>query len=330
MFQKKLGIFSSFILLTLLILSSCRDNNGSNPITYLLVSVGNPGNASDTTGFGAVSYSYQIGKYEVTISQYATFLNAVAATDTYGLYDSNMTTDLNSAGISRSGSSGTYTYSVLDNSGSSSNRPITYVNWFDAARFANWMSNGQPIGTQTSITTENGAYNLNGAISGSAIPKNTTNPNTNSAPTYYIPTENEWYKAAYYSPTLNSGAGGYYLYATQNDSAPGNVVGNTANQANNFTTVFCVTQSGNYVGTTLNYLTDVGAFTASGSYYGTYDQSGNVWEWNDLDGTVLPYRGIRGGFWWAGAVPMQKSLYTTDSLTRIENGLGFRLSSPAQ
>ena len=54
-------------------------------ITYDLVAVGNAGNANDTTGFGAVAYPYQIGKYHVTISQYAAFLNAVAATDTYSL-----------------------------------------------------------------------------------------------------------------------------------------------------------------------------------------------------------------------------------------------------
>lgn len=299
------------------------------PLLYSLVRVANPGNANDSTGYGGVAYIYQIGKYEVSISQYTTFLNAVAATDAYGLYDSNMSTDLNSAGITRSGSSGSYTYSVMDNGGSSANRPITYVSWFDAARFANWMANGQPSGAQTTTTTENGSYALNGATSGMAIPPNMINPNTASAPAYYIPTENEWYKAAYYNPTLNSGAGGYYIYATQSNSAPGNSVGSAANQANYFTTVFSLTQNGNYVAMTQNYLTDVGAFSSSGSYYGTFDQGGNVWEWNDLDGSALPYRGIRGGYWWAGTVPMQSLLYSTDSLTRVENGLGFRLSSTA-
>ncbi|MEY3895678.1 MAG: hypothetical protein RLZZ214_1197, partial [Verrucomicrobiota bacterium] len=40
------------------------------------VPVGNAGNAADTTGYGAVSYAYQMGKYEVTNAQYAEFLNA--------------------------------------------------------------------------------------------------------------------------------------------------------------------------------------------------------------------------------------------------------------
>ena len=56
---------------------------------------------SGVQNFGAVGYAYSIGKYEVTVGQYTAFLNAVAATDTYGLYDSQMATDLNIAGIAR-------------------------------------------------------------------------------------------------------------------------------------------------------------------------------------------------------------------------------------
>ena len=210
------------------------------PVTYDLVPVGNAGNANDpATGnlYGGVAYDYQIGKYDVTIGQYTAFLNAVAATDTYSLYNANMGTDQNIRGISRTGSPGSYSYSVIGPDGvvngqSGANRPITYVSWWDSARFANWVANGQPTGAQTSKTTENGAYNVNGATSGIAPARNVTNPNTGATPTYVIPTENEWYKAAYYSPVLNSGSGGYYTYATQSNATPGNVIGSGANQAN--------------------------------------------------------------------------------------------------
>ena len=214
----------------------------AHAVTIDMVTVGNPGNANDTTGYGAVNYSYQIGKYDVTIGQYAAFLNAVAKTDTYSLYNGSMATDLNVAGISRTGVSGSYTYGVINNGGDSSNRPITYVSWWDSARFSNWMANGQPTGAQTSTTTENGAYNVNGATSGTAPARNVTNPNTGVAPTFFIPKENEWYKAAYYSPTLNSGSGGYYTYATQSNTAPGNVIGSAANQANYYAGNYSVTQ----------------------------------------------------------------------------------------
>ena len=224
----------------LLTLSALLFSVAAHAITYDLVPVGNPGNANDpATGnlYGGVAYDYQIGKYDVTIGQYTEFLNAVAKTDTYSLYNASMGTDQNIRGISRSGVSGSYSYSVIGPDGlvngqSGANRPITFVSWFDSARFANWVANGQPTGIQTGLTTENGAYNVNGATSGTAPARNVTNPNTGATPTYVIPTENEWYKAAYYSPVLNSGSGGYYTYATQSNATPGNVIGSGANQAN--------------------------------------------------------------------------------------------------
>ena len=44
-------------------------------------------------GYGSVAYTYQMGKYDVTVGQYCQFLNAVAKTDTYGLYNGSMATD---------------------------------------------------------------------------------------------------------------------------------------------------------------------------------------------------------------------------------------------
>jgi formylglycine-generating enzyme required for sulfatase activity len=305
-------------------------------ITYDLVAVGNAGNANDTTGYGAVAYAYQIGKYHVTISQYTAFLNAVAATDTYSLYNASMATDLAIAGISQAGSPGSYTYGVIAPSGttpagasSPGNRPITYVSWFDSARFANWMANGQPTGSQNSATTENGAYNVNGATSGVAPAKNVTNPNTGATPTFFIPSGDEWYKAAYYSPTRNGGTGGYYLYATQSSTAPGNVLSTTANGANYYTGAgYSVTQSTSPP-SSQNYLTDVGAFSGSGSFYGTFDQSGNAYQWNDLDGTASSSRGIRGGAWSTNG-----PLYLSSSGSYVRDpssegaAVGFRLAAP--
>jgi formylglycine-generating enzyme required for sulfatase activity len=304
------------------------------PITIDMVTVGNLGNANDTGGTnnGAVNYEYQIGKYSVTIGQYTDFLNAVATTDTYSLYNTSMATDANVAGISQAGSSGSYAYSVINNGGDSSNRPITYVSWWDAARFSNWMANGQPTGAQSSTTTENGAYNVNGATSGSAPGKNETNPNTSAAPTFYIPTENEWYKAAYYSPVKGGvGVPGYYDYATQSDTDPGNIVGSTANQAN-YTAgnLYSVTQSSDY-NASQNYLTDVGAFSGSGSFYGTFDQSGNVYQWNDLDGLASSgsSRGLRGGNWdYSNPFGLSSSGSNSIFPSYEYVNIGFRLASP--
>ena len=300
----------------------------ASAVTIDLVPVGNANNANDpATGnvYGGVAYDYQIGKYDVTIGQYTDFLTAVAATDTYSLYYASMATNLNNAGIARSGSSGSYTYSVINNGGNSANRPITYVSWFNSARFANWMANGQPTGAQSSTTTENGAYALSGTTTAPA--KNVTNPNTSAAPTFFIPNENEWYKAAYFDPTLNSGAGGYYTYATQSNAAPGNVIGSGANQANYNNGLYSVTQSASY-SSSQNYLTDVGAFSGSGSFYGTFDQSGNVYQWNDLDGTPGSSRGLRGGGWSDGASGVSSATSFPIDPSAEGGGIGFRLASP--
>lgn len=244
------------------------------------VPVGNAGNAADsTTGHGAVGYDYQIGKYEVTIGQYTEFLNNAAKSDPYALYNPSMASDGNIAGISRSGSNGSYEYEVMGGG----DRPIAYVSWFDAARFCNWLHNGQGAGS-----TETGVYNLNGATSGIFLAQ----PDA----TVWIPTENEWYKAAYYDPTPGAGGGdNYWLYPTRSDELAGNTIGDPYS-ANYHDGDYATTQSVSY-SSGQNYLTNVGAYGSnSSSYYGTFDQGGNLWEWNDavVSGS---YRGRRGGSW---------------------------------
>ena len=290
-------------------------NTHAHAVTIDWVTVGDAGNAADTTGYGAVADAYRIGKYEVTIQHYTDFLNAVATTDPYSLYNTRMASDPNIAGISRAGSSGGYSYSVINNGGLlSGNRPITYVSWFDAARFANWMHNGQGAGT-----TETGAYTLNGVVGGTA-------PARNVDARFWIPTENEWYKAAYYKGSGTNA--GYWDYATQSDSAPGNTIGSGANQANyrlNGTT-YSVTQSASY-SSSQNFLTDVGAFSGSVSAYGTFDQSGNVWEWNDFTGVAGSPRGLRGGYWNNEASQLSSSASPTRDPSLEGSDVGFRLAA---
>ena len=309
-------------------------SNAKTPssLNYELVKVGHPGNRKDKSGYGSVDQVFWIGKLEVTIAQYAAFLNAIAKTDSYGVYDPAMAKSLNIAGIQRSGSSGNYSYSPMDNQGDSSHRPITYLTWFDAARFANWMSNGQPNGAQDSGTTEDGAYALNGATQGYTTVRNAINPNTGKEPTFFIPDENQWYKAAYYSQSLNNGRGGYYLYATRSNHAPGNEIGsqpNMVNYINDFsgTYFYCVPQS-TYLDTTQNYLTDVGVYSSSVSYYGTSDQTGLLYQWNDLDESVSTTRGVRGGFYFAGASAAQSLTANLVSAGREETDTTIRLVGP--
>jgi formylglycine-generating enzyme required for sulfatase activity len=275
-------------------------------ITIPMVPVGNAGNAADpSTGFGAVAYSYNIGQTDVTATQYTAFLNAVAKTDTYGLYNSNMASSFAAAGISQSGSYGSYTYATTKNG----NFPINYVTWGDAARFANWLTNNQPVGAEGNGTTETGSYTLNGAVTDAALNAITRNANAD----YVIPTENEWYKAAYYNPASSS----YYLYTTSSNSQPSNVLSATGtNNANYY--------NGGYTDPN-NYLTPVGAFADSVSPYGTYDQGGDVFQWNEsvYSGS---YRGLRGGSFYSYYVNLQSGYLGVGYPTNESFIIGFRVS----
>jgi sulfatase modifying factor 1 len=257
-------------------------------VTIDYVTVGNTGNAADpTTGYGAVGYEYQIGKYEVTNAQYGDFLNAVAHTDSYGLYNSNMA----SSGITRSGTSGSYTYSVT---GALANRPVVYVSWFDAARMANWLANGQGDGS-----TETGSYTLNGVMSGIITAE--------TGAQVYIPTENEWYKAAYYNALTQT----YSLYP---------------NGQNTITTA-----DANYNGS-IGSSTDVGSYSGDPSPYGTFDQGGNVWEWNDA--VIGSSRGLRGSSWKYGTFGFVFGLASSEGSlsapSAADDLLGFRLASTSE
>ena len=327
-------------------------------ITIETVPVGNAGNVGELSGLGAagfgpnatcgaVNYTYIIGKYEVTAGQYTEFLNAVAASDPYGLYNPEMTTwgpnqgpqagKPNKTGcqIMRSGSAGSYTYSVASDY---ANRPVNYVSFWDACRFANWLHNGQGNGD-----TETSAYTLNG-YNGSDGQSILRNPGWKWA----VTSEDEWYKAAYYDPNKGgNGIAGYWDYATGSDLNPppsGHYPGNDMTEITN------PGDNANYMAydwdlgyavylDPVHYRTNVGEFELSASAYGTFDQTGNVSEWNEavvsVGGTpVVASRGIRGGAYRSqqanaggGSTPLWASNRGYGTPMYENNDTGFRVSS---
>jgi len=234
-----------------------------------MVTVGDPGNSADRNGLGAVGYPFKIAKFEVTTAQYVEFLNAKGkSTPDGGLWSNDMSFVSSGegvrCGIERQGEEGQYTYHI---DADRVNRPVTHVSFWDACRFCNWLHNGQGDGD-----TETGAYTLKGygGTDGRRLRRNT-------GAKWFIPNEDEWYKAAYYDPH-KSGGKGYWDYPTRSDAKP-NRDRNGSNAANFFD------------GGRLDekyFFTEVGTFTKSAGPHGTFDQAGNVFEWTEaLDPPLL-------------------------------------------
>jgi formylglycine-generating enzyme required for sulfatase activity len=124
---------------------------------------------------------------------------------------------------------------------------------------------------------------------------------------WFIASENEWYKAAYYQPAAQGGdSDNYWNYPMRtngvpfSDQPPGATpdnsrVGNffkTDNVANGYDDGYAVTSP---MSCSQGCFTDVGAYSSSPSYYGTFDQGGNIWEWTESLVPGMSFHVHRGG-----------------------------------
>ena len=238
--------------------------HGGDSVDINFVDIGNVDNAADTTGYGAVDYEYSIGTYEVTAAQFA----AVSS------FDVNVEDNANDP------------WSGL--------QPTAETSWYEAAKFANWLTSGDAL---------QGAYQFSDATTFTGVDRATAL--TTYGTIYVLPTEDEWYKAAYFK----SDGSGYTLYPT-GDTLP--VAGTDANY---------------------NGVNSAPWNVGSGSVEnnGTYDMGGNVWEWGEsaFDGTLddlAESRVIRGGIWHAGDVLNSSARGSTDPVFDSFN-LGFRVAA---
>lgn len=288
----------------ILVAAVCLCTSAQAEVVIPTVTVGNLGNAGEWSGesysghgpdrfCGTVDNEYNIGKYEIANSQYVGFLNAVAVTDTYDVFHTSMT---GACGIQQNGEQGSYSYSLAD--GWDGDRPVNWVSWGDAARFANWMHNGQLGGSQSFSTTEDGSYYLNGATTATELMAVIREPDA----TWVIPSEDEWYKAAYHKN--NGVTSNYWDYPTSSDTIS--------------------TSMANY-GNSVRHTTNSGSYPYP-SPYGTFDQGGNVNEWTEEAWETLSYRTTRGGTYDDDPINLHAAHRWGDGPAGANQFIGFRLA----
>lgn len=261
---------------------------GSNQFTIDFVTIGNPNNPPDLTGdpvnAGSVPYSYRIGKFEIS----ADMVHKAAVEGDEGVYGGQL-------GL---------------------NKPVTGITWDTAARFVNWLN------TSSGYTP---AYKFNGSNFELWQPGDfgfdSENLFRNSEAFYFLPSEDEWYKAAYYDPA----AGIYYDYPTGRDTVPDGI---DSPEDRQFEVVF----DDGFLQQWPNDITNVGVL----SPYGTAGQGGNVWEMletefdlvNDL---TFGRRSIRGGPWTTFVPDYMRSSSREwhNPQGSVSQTIGFRVASVA-
>jgi len=263
---------------------------GANTFTIDFVNVGNAGNVNDVGPnggpYGGVAYDFRMGTYEVS-EDMITKANAEGslgiAKDTRGV-----------------------------------DKPATSVSWNEAARFVNWMntSKGYSAAYKFTLQPGDGSYSANANIILWQVGDagyNAANLYRNSNAFYFLPSENEWYKAAYYSGSGTT----YFDYATQQNigNAPTAVSGGAFGAVYNG-------QSGP---------ADV-ANAGGSSFYGTEAQNGNAWEWNEsaFDGSnnsSSELRAVRGGNWDFTEFNLRSSVRSSLRPSLESDTRGFRVAS---
>jgi formylglycine-generating enzyme required for sulfatase activity len=258
--------------------------SGLNQFDIDFVTIGNAGNADDIhgAGYGGVGYTYRMGVNEVSERMI----------DAYNALSGGPTLTKDTRGL---------------------DKPATSVSWNEAARFVNWLNTSKGFSAAYKFTT--GGANDNIALwTNLDAGFDAANPFRNSNAHYYLPSEDEWYKAAYYDPNKSGGAG-YWDYATGSDTAPTAVAGGTTSG----TAVY-----NGQVGPA--DITNAGGLSA----YGTMGQ--NVWEWGE-SGFTAPNdsagesRVLRGGAWLNSSGDLAASGRLGLSPTLEPNLVGFRVAA---
>ncbi len=258
---------------------------GTNAFDVDFVPIGNAGNAADTTGYGAVPYSYRAGTRE--ISQDAI--------------------DKATAGEMTNVTAGAW----------AGDQPAANLNWYEAAAFVNFLNTSSGKTAAYDLSWSGTAWSMALWSSDQAWTAGGTNLYRNKDAYYFLPSENEWYKAAFYNPAGSA----YFPYPTGSSTAPIAVASGTQ------------PDSAVYLQPT-NQSSPAEVIAAGGlSPYGTMGQGGNLWEWTETalsgdNNSATNVRTIRGGGWTSPENQLSSSFRSSTGLPDGDRPwVGFRVAS---
>jgi formylglycine-generating enzyme required for sulfatase activity len=248
-------------LIVALVVPALADTFGTGDNAFYIDFVPISGSTNPTSGYGIVNNNYRMGTKEVSNAQWTKFKAAYGAVT----------------------GSPWYVYAV-DPHWTNENIPTNNVSWYEAAQFVNWLntSKGYQAAYKFTGTQSTSNYTLSTWVS-TDIGYDADNPYRNNNAFYFLPTEDEWVKAAYWNGTS------LQTYATKAGESLTQGNGMSGTGWNYYTTQFATNPSGPWA---------VGS--GSQELNGTYDMMGNVWEWMESPWTSGDYgidsiRGLRGG-----------------------------------
>jgi len=258
--------------------------SGLNSFDIEFVEIGNPGNPADDISAnpdfaGSVAQSYRIGQFEISEDM----INKANALGGLGITHNNR----------------------------GANKPATNITWFEAAQFVNWLNTSKGA-TPAYKFDGGGNFQLWQAGDAGYDPNNLYR---NSLAAYFLPSVDEWYKAAFYNSVTDT----YGDYPTANGLVPTAVSSGTAVNTAVYGQSFSTGPA------------DI--MLAGGlSPYGTMGQGGNVWEWEEtafdlLNGLGSSVRGMRGGSWSGGSDFLSASNRFGINPSGVGADVGFRVAS---
>jgi formylglycine-generating enzyme required for sulfatase activity len=260
---------------------------GSNQFQMEFVTIGNAGNAADTTGSpnpaGAVAYEYGIGKFEVS-------------EDMIDKFNASQSLQI-----------------TKDTRGTA--KPATNVSWNEAARFVNWLNTSTGGFAAYNFTTGDVNDNIAVWTAADTLDYDATNPYRSKRATYVLPSYNEWYKAAYYNPTNST----YYNFANGSDTAPGAVASGTADN----TAVY--NQSFDQGPADVNLAGGLSPYDVMGLGGNVSEWEESSDDLANSSGSSS--RGIRGGRWSSSFSGLSSSSRGSFDPSDTDSDFGFRVAS---